>query len=405
MTFPIEKKETTTLEIPGVRTAKNDRLHAVDDAPLSKNVERIRQRYEALAPVMDERMARLWAAAEAKAIGRGGTAAVAKATGILGKRILAGKRDLVEVKHSPTPLPPGPRRIRRPGGGRKSLEKRDPLLFSALLALVDPAPDGGFSPLRWTCRSTRQLAAELSSRGHPVGATKVRKMLLELGYSLRGSRQGRDAPQRPGRHSQFAEINRLATAFHSADQPVIWLETRRKRTGEAIAADLEGDQGDGWADVGIEQDTADLASEAIRQWWRRMGRSMYPGATELMIVADAAGKEDAPARYWKQELQRLADDAGVSIRFCHYPPGTTKWHKIEHRLHCHMTESRRGQAVESAERIVNLVAPTAVASVDPGTTRLAFDDKSIDGDPLCKGWNYALEPSSPRPGVNAISAY
>jgi hypothetical protein len=397
MIFPIEKKETTN-DRPA--KAKTRRLRALDGTPAIKSVERIRSRYQALAPVMDERMARLWAAAEAKALGRGGTAAVAKATGILGKRILAGKRDLAEAKHTPLEFAPGPRRIRRPGGGRKPLEKRDPGLFGALDALIDPAPArGDWSPLRWTCKSTRQLAAELSSLGHPVGATKVRKVLLELGYSLRGSRQGRDAPQRPGRQVQFEEINRLATAFHAEDQPVIWVEARRKRGGalELANDDSDGDErDDGWVDAGIDRETAALMVESIQQWWRRMGKSIYPSAKRLLVIADTVGKSETPGRFWKTELQRLADDIGFSVRFCHYPPGTTKWHKVEHRLVCNMTESRRGQPLESAERAVNLIAPTAVSSPsEPGSDGVARRPSEMT-ERLCKEWNYGVEPTIVR---------
>jgi hypothetical protein len=423
MTFPIEKKQTRKFDTPATQATTN-RLLAVDVVPVLDSVERIRSRYEALAPVMDERMARLWAAAEAKALGRGGTAAVAKATGILGKRILAGKRDLVEVKQTPPPRPSEPRRIRRPGGGRKALEKRDPELVGALEALVDPPTEGQVSPLRWTCKSTRQIAHELTAQGHPVGATKVRKVLLDLGYRLRGSRQGREAPHRPVRHAQFDQINRLAYAFHAEEQPVVWVEARRRELSFELAPSgrntrandgphlapafpFAGDKSakavhasvhpvsldEGWMSVGVDRDTAEFVAESLQQWWRRMGLGVYPNATELLVIADAAGRGETPGRFWKIELQRLADETGIAVHFCHCPPGTTKWHKIEHQLVCQMTECRRGCPIEIVERVVSLIAPTASAAARAGESR---PDDSLDRDTLSTEWSYRLEPKEAR---------
>jgi hypothetical protein len=344
----------------------------------------------------------------------------------LGKRILAGKRDLVEVKLGPPTRPSEMRRIRRPGGGRKALEKRDPDLFGALEALVDPGGGAAPCPLRWTCKSTRQLAHELTRQGHPVGATKVRKVLIEMGYSLRGSRQGREAPHRPLRHAQFDQISRLAQAFHAEEQPVVWVEARRRvlafelapNGGEAhanddhrLASDDTFDGGkrakaihasvhpvfrdEGWMSVGIDRDTAEFVVESIQQWWSRMGRGVYPHATELLVVADAAGRGETPGRFWKLELQRLADETGIAVHFCHFPPGTTKWHKIEHQLLCHMTERRRGKPIESVERAVSLIAPTPRAMAAGGG---AGRDDSLDRSPSSPDWSYRVEPSEARRG-------
>jgi len=281
-------------------------------------VDKIRWKYEVLAPVMDERMTRLWAAAEAEAFGRGGTVAVTKATGILGKRIWAGKADLAALRESPPTEPPREQRIRRPGAGRMRLEEHDPELVKALDVLIDPMTRGDpESPLRWTCKSTRKLAQELSAQGHVVGATKVRELLSSAGYSLQANRKTLEGAQHPDRNAQFEQINREVKAFQANAQPVISVDTKKKeligdfksvgeewqRRGEPVPVQvhdfLDAELGkaipygvydllrnEGWVNVGVDHDTAEFAVESIRRWWKRMGKKAYPEATDLLVTAD-----------------------------------------------------------------------------------------------------------------------
>src|SRR5258708_16018190 len=350
-------------------------------------VERIRWKYEALAPVMDERMTRLWAAAEAQALGHGGTIAVTKATGILGKRIRAGMADLAALRENPPDEPPQEQRIREPGGGGKPLEEHDPEMVKALDALIDPVTRGDpQSPLRWTCKSTRKLATELTAQGHRVGHSKVAELLAEAGYSLQGNRRTGEGRQHPDRNAKFETINRQAKAFQSNRQPVIAVDTKKKELvgdfknggrewqpkGEPVPVRvhdfLDKELGkaipygvydllrnEGWVNVGIDHDTAEFAVESIRRWWHRMGRKAYPTATELLVTADGGGSNGARTRLWKLELQRLTYDTGLGIQVCHYPTGTSKWNKIEHRMFCHITQNWRGQPLESVEAIVALI--------------------------------------------------
>jgi hypothetical protein len=405
-------------------------------------VDRIRQKYEALAPVMNERMTRLWAAAEAMALGRGGTAAVANATGILGKRILSGRRDLAEIRETPPVQPPHAQRIRRPGGGRKTLEEHDPELVEALEALVDPVTRGDpQSALRWTCKSTRRLAEELTAQGHPVGATKVRQILSDLEYSLQANRKTREGTEHPDRNAQFEHINRQVKTFQAQQQPVISVDTKKKeiigdfknggrewhpkgepppvRVHDFIDKDLgkaipygvyDVFRNEGWVNVGIDHDTAEFAVESIRRWWRRMGKSAYPKATDVLVTADAGGSNGPRVRLWKLELQRLADDTGLRIHVCHYPPGTSKWNKIEHRLFCHITANWRGRPLESLETVVNLIGATTTtaglrvrsgldkAQYEMGVTVTDAELAHVNLRPARTrgGWNYRIDPNDPR---------
>ncbi len=358
------------------------------------DVDRIQWKFEKLAPVMDERMTRLWLAAEAEALGHGGIAAVTAATGVSHKRIIAGKRDLVDLDEEPPSEPPRGQRVRRPGGGRKKLEEHDPKLQAALDALIDPVTRGDpMSPLRWTCKSTRRLAEELTDDGHQVGPTKVRSMLAAMGYSLQSMRKTREGTQHPDRNAQFEYINRKAGEFQKAGQPVVSVDTKKKeligdfknggrewqpagepvlarvhdfidhRLGKAIpygVYDLQ--RNEGWMSVGIDHDTAEFAVATIRRWWARMGARSYPGAKDLLITADAGGSNGPRVRLWKQQLQELADETHLRIHVCHYPPGTSKWNKIEHRMFCHVTQNWRGQALETLETVVSLIANTSTPS-------------------------------------------
>jgi hypothetical protein len=353
-------------------------------------VAEIRMRYQALAPVMDERRIRLWAAAEAKALGRGGVRAVTKATGIRSKRICIGKRELTEIDREPPEQPAHEQRVRRPGAGRKPLLEKDPTLLADLDSLIDPVTRGDpESPLRWTCKSVRKLASELTEMGHPIGAQKVSELLHELGYSLQAASKVREGSSHPDRNAQFEYINAQARAFQAADEPVISVDTKKKELvgdfrnggrewqqigqparvrvhdfidkelGKAIPYGVyDVSRNEGWVNVGVDHDTAEFAVESIRQWWLRMGCRAYPKAKRLFITADAGGSNGYRTRLWKIALQDLADETGLAITVAHYPPGTSKWNKIEHRMFSHITQNWRSRPLESLETIVSLIANT-----------------------------------------------
>jgi hypothetical protein len=353
------------------------------------NLDAIKSRFERLRPAMDERLCRLWAATEALALGRGGVTWVAQATGVSRKRIGAGIRELRELATPPTPPPPS-QRIRRPGGGRKRASERDPTLLADLEALVEPLTRGDpQSSLRWTCKSTHKLAAELGAQGHRVSHETVRQLLQQLDYRLQGTRKTKEGSAHPDRNAQFEYINAQAEAFQAAGQPVISVDTKKKELvgefanggrewrpsgqpetvrvhdfvdpalGKAIpygVYDLAQNQG--WVSVGIDHDTAAFAVQSIRNWWAQMGGPTYPGATDLLISADGGGSNGSRNRLWRKELQRLADETGLHLHVCHFPPGTSKWNKIEHRMFCHITQNWRGRPLVSREVIVNLIGNT-----------------------------------------------
>ena len=339
---------------------------------------------------MDERVTRLWAASEAKALGRGGVAAVTEATGILGKRIWNGMRDLADLKLEPPSEPAHKQRVRRPGAGRKRATEKDATLRSDLESLVEPVTRGDpESPLRWTCKSVRKLAAELRTMGHAISRQTVDDLLRELGYSLQGTRKVREGTQHPDRDEQFGHINAQARSFLRAGEPVISVDTKKKelvgdfanagkewrpagdpepvrvhdfideRLGKAIPYGVyDIGRNEGWVNVGIDHDTAEFAVESIRRWWRRMGRRVYPDASRLLITADCGGSNGYRTRLWKLELQRFADESALEISVAHYPPGTSKWNKIEHRMFCHITQNWRGRPLESLEAVVSLIGAT-----------------------------------------------
>jgi len=405
-------------------------------------VDQVRSKFEALAPMMDERMTRLWAAAEAEALGRGGTAAVTKATGILGKRIRAGMVDLAALRATPPTEQPQEQRIRQAGAGRKPLEEHNPELLKALDALIDPVTRGDpMSPLRWTCKSTRNLAKELTAQGHSVGHTKVAELLSEAGYSLQGNRKVREGTQHPDRNAQFETINRKVKKFQADGQPVISVDTKKKElvgdfknvgrewqpTGEPVPVRvhdfLDKELGkaipygvydllrnEGWVNVGVDHDTAEFAVESIRRWWNCMGKTAYPTATKLLVTADGGGSNGSRTRLWKVALQRLADDTGLSIQVCHYPPGTSKWNKIEHKMFCHITQNWRGRPLESLEAVVKLIGSTTTAkglTVQAGLDRNQYEkgirvsDKelaslNVHAAHIRGQWNYLIAPRQSR---------
>jgi hypothetical protein len=356
-------------------------------------VAEIRVKYEALAPVLDERQQRLWLAAEARALGRGGAAAVTRATGVLGKRIWNGMRDLAQLSKG-APSRPAQQRVRRPGAGRKMLVMTDPKLWDDLERLVAPETRGDpESPLRWTTKSTRQLADALNAQGHSVSYRTVGKLLREHDYSLQGTRKTKEGKQHPDRDAQFRHINRQTRAFQRAGQPVVSVDTKKKElVGEfankgrewhpeghppkVLVHDFPHDalgkaipygvydvgRNEGWVSVGVDHDTAALAVATIRSWWRSMGNVAYPDAGKLYIVADAGGSNSYRNRLWKVELQKFADDTGLQLSVSHMPPGTSKWNKIEHRMFSHISQNWRGKPLVDYETVVNLIANTATPS-------------------------------------------
>jgi transposase len=406
----------------------------------SARIEEIATKFSLLAPIMDERQTRLWLAAEAMALGWGGIAAVTKATGVLGKRIGIGLRELEEMEHAPPVLPPAAQRIRRPGAGRKAVTEQDPTLLKDLESLIDPVTRGDpESPLRWTTKSVRKLALELNEMGHVVGKQTVCDLLHELGYSLQSLRKTLEGSSHPDRNAQFEHINRQAKAFQAKAQPVISVDTKKKeligdfrnggrewrpmgspepvRVHDFIDRDLgkaipygvyDVARNEGWVNVGIDHDTSEFAVQSIRRWWWRMGRYAYPDATTLLITADGGGSNGYRTRLWKLALQRFAIDADLQITVAHYPPGTSKWNKIEHRMFCHITENWRGRPLESLETVVNLIANTTTttglrikAAMD---TRSYEKDIRVSDEELANvnlkphkfhgDWNYAISPPS-----------
>ena len=353
----------------------------------------VREKLDLLDPLFDEQTRRLWAAAEAQVIGRSGVSLVARATGLSRTTIHQGIKDLVALHEAKDPE--RKKRIRAVGGGRKPINEYDPTLRSDLERLVDPVTRGDpESPLRWTCKSTRQLAAALEEQGHVVGRQKVADLLAELGYSLQANRKTKEgSANHPDRDQQFNYINEQATAFQNQKQPVISVDTKKKElVGELKNAGQEwqpkGDpvqvQGHnfpdpqlgkanpygvydqnanvGWVSVGTDHDTSEFAVESIRRWWNNMGRARYPEATELLITADGGGSNGYRVRLWKVALQRFANETGLRISVCHFPPGTSKWNKIEHRMFSYISMNWRGQPLISHEVIVNLIGSTTTQS-------------------------------------------
>jgi len=350
------------------------------------NIASIQQRYAALRPSFNERTLRLWAGAEALAAGHGGIAAVLRVTGLSYLTIARGLRE----GQAPMVLPT--ERVRAPGAGRKRAEVLDSGLSSALLRLVEPGTRGDpESPLRWTLKSTRTLAEELTSRGHPIGKSVVWDLLRGHDFSLQANRKTREGSRHPDRNAQFEYINARAAAALKAGLPVISVDTKKKELvgnfknggrewrpsgspqdvkvhdfmidepGKGRVApygvyDIANNVG--WVSVGIHHDTAAFAVATIEHWWMRLGRLRYPRARALMISADGGGSNGARVRLWKWELQGLADRSGLSISVCHLPPGTSKWTKIEHRLFSFITMNWRGQPLESYATILKLIAAT-----------------------------------------------
>jgi len=348
-------------------------------------VEVIRRKYKRLSGVLDERGRRVWAAVEAEAIGYGGQSIVAKASGLSRTTLYR------EGSGKNQDLPASPRnRIRKAGGGRKKLTQQEPGLLSALEALVEPTTRGDpENALRWTCRSTRQLAATLEGRGYRIGHQTVASLLSDLGYSLQGNQKTKEGSSHPDRDAQFKYIHGRVEEFQRRGQPVVSVDTKKKELvgdfknggkewrpkgvpervrvydfvdktlGKANPYGVYDPVANvGWVSVGTDHDTSEFAVETLRRWWEKMGRLRYPAATELLVTADGGGSNGARVRLWKVALQRLADQTGLRISVCHFPPGTSKWNKIEHRMFSHISMNWRGKPLISHEVIVNLIAGT-----------------------------------------------
>ena len=396
----------------------------------------IEQRFKQLSPHLDERHRRLWAAAEAAALGHGGAVAVERSTGVSRRAIAVGARELRQrrTRKSQSTLV----RIRRRGGGRKKSVDKDPRLLPELRTLVEPATRGDpENPLRWTSKSVRHLAAELQARGLRASHQLVAELLASEGYSLQANVKTREGGTHPDRDAQFAHINKRIRAAQAKGQPVISVDTKKKELvgdfknsgrewhpkgqPEAVRVhdflipalgratpygvyDLAHNRG--WVSVGTDHDTAAFAVSTIRHWWTGMGAALYPKATHLLITADGGGSNGSRNRLWKRELQAFAGASGLRIDVCHLPPGTSKWNKIEHRLFSFISQNWRGKPLRSHEVIVQLIAATrnrkglrVHAELDPASypagTKISDEEMAklrLEPAKFHGEWNYSLLP-------------
>jgi transposase len=391
----------------------------------------IAERFRLMGPQLNERQRRVFAASEARTFGRGGIAAAARACELAENTVRKGLRELDEQ-----PLAPG--RVRRPGAGRPAAEDSDPGLLDALRELVEADTRGDPERvLLWTAKSARNLAAELAQRGHPIGFRTVPKLLRKLGYSLQSSRKTLEGKQHPDRDAQFQTINEKVSAAIAAAQPAISIDTKKKElvgefknpgrewhphgqapavntydfpsmaAGKAIPYgiyDIAEDSG--FVSVGIDRDTAQFSVAAINAWWDQLGQQRYPEARSLLITADCGGSNGNRTRLWKTELQRLADQTGLAISVCHFPPGTSKWNKVEHRLFSFISKNWRGRPLASYEVIINSIASTSTRTGLQVYARLDDDEYpklevtdaqlaavNITRDWFHPEWNYTINPS------------
>lgn len=400
--------------------------------PDASVVEWIRQKYIAVFHDLDERGRRRWAAAEARSLGWGGVSAVAEATGLSDRTIRTGVRELDD------PDSASPNRQRKPGGGRHALEFDYPELLETLERIVDSSTRGDpMLALRWTCKSTRSIADELNRQGFLVSHTKVSELLRECGYSLQANRKTIEGTQHPDRNAQFEHIDRRVRAFQRSGQPAISIDTKKKeplgkmknpgktyrrkkdpinvtthdfpnkKLGKAVpygVYDLVHNEAG--VTVGVSHDTAEFAVAAIHRWWKKLGRKRFLSAKRLLITADSGGSNSPRTRLWRWELQRLANRTGLKIELCHFPPGTSKWNKIEHRLFCHITRNWQGIPLETLEIVVNLIGSTKTkeglevhAWLDEGEyqkSRKISDEQLLDvriqRDTFHGEWNYKILP-------------
>lgn len=399
-------------------------------------VESVRRKFAALEPVLDERARRQWAATEALELGWGGISTVAEATGMSRVTITNGIGE-VEARQA-SAEEQVTTRIRRPGGGRKQLIETDPELMQALESLVDPVTRGDpMSPLRWTCKSTYKLSEELHRQKHPVGPRTVASLLRQAGYSLQANRKTREGKQHPDRNAQFEYLNEQVELFQKRRKPTISVDTKKKELvgdfanggrewqpqgepeevrvhdfkdkelGKAIPYGVyDMIHNEGWVSVGIDHDTARFAARSICRWWEAMGAQRFPRARHLLITADGGGSNSHRSRLWKVALQELADEIGLKLSVCHFPPGTSKWNKVEHRLFCFITQNWRGKPLASRQAIVELIGSTTTrqgltvrAALDTNSyeTGIKVSDSELAQVKLTRhdfhgDWNYTIKP-------------
>jgi hypothetical protein len=397
------------------------------------DVAALRTKYRAFASALDERGRRLWAAAEAKALGWGGITLVVRATGISESTVLRG---LAEIKARCT-VEPG--RIRKPGGGRKKAVEREPGLLKAMLKLVEPTVSGDPEcPLQWTNKSLRKISEELGAMGYALSARRVADVLRDAGYTLQSNRKAQEGRAHPDRDAQFLYINRCVVRAQKRHQPVISVDCKKKElvgkfknagrewrpkgnpervnvhdflikeNGKAIPYGVyDPTRNEGWVSVGTDHETATFAARTIYRWWQVMGRRSYPKANALMITADGGGSNGSRRHLWKWELQRLADKTGLTITVCHFPPGTSKWNKIEHRLFSYISTNWRGRPLASLVTIVSLIASTTTktglrvrAEIDKGKypTGIKVPEEDLAKIRIRRhvfhgDWNYTIRPS------------
>ena len=400
-----------------------------------KTPSELQAKFASVWPLLDERTRRLMAANEARACGRGGISEVSRACGLSRKAIAKGIREI----ESGTAPPPG--RVRQPGAGRKSISDCDPHLAGAMERLIDPDTRGDpETPLRWTCKSTRILAAQLTRQKHPISHMKVAQLLHAQGYSLQGNRKTEEGDDHPDRDAQFRHINTQVKRTLARRAAVISVDTKKKelvgnyanggrqwlpekKPIEVQGHDFPGpdvpraypygvydlERNTGFVNVGTDHDTAAFAVASIRGWWRHEGRRLYPAAKDILITADGGGSNGSRLRLWKVELQSLADETGLSISVCHFPPGTSKWNKIEHRLFSFISSNWRGEPLRDYETIVKLISRTATAKGLKVTCRLdrrryptgrkVTDEEmqrvNLERYKFHGEWNYSIRPRTP----------
>jgi hypothetical protein len=395
----------------------------------------IQNRYNRVKQTLSERGRRLWAAAEAMELGYGGVSTVARATGLMHATIRKG---ITELKAAPMQQAIGSDRQRSPGGGRKTLTSKEAGLEQALEALMEPYTSGDpMRPLRWSCKSTTALAAELKAKGYSVSPTTVGRLLKAAHYSLQGNRKRFEGKQHPDRNGQFEHIATCVEAFQARGCPVISVDTKKKELvgnyrnggkewtpqGKALEVEaydfVDADLGKaipygiydpshnlGWVTVGTDHDTAQFAVRSIGNWWAEMGEWLYPQAKEILIMADGGGSNGSRSRLWKKSLQEWADKEGIRVMVCHFPPGTSKWNKIEHRMFCHITRNWRGKPLVNHQVIIELIAatktekglsiqarldtdsyPVGIKVSDEDMAALSLERADFHGE-----WNYLIQP-------------
>lgn len=401
--------------------------------PVASVVLSIKKKYTAILADLDERASRRWAAAEAMSLGWGGVTVVALATGISDRTIRTGVAELKSAE----PLEVG--RQRRPGAGRQIKQKEQPKLVAALERLVSSSTRGDpMSPLRWTCKSTRILAKELRRQGFEVGSTKVGQLLKDQGYSLQANRKTIEGRQHPDRNAQFEFIAKRVKSLSRSQQPAISVDTKKKevlgklknagktyrptknptkvkthdfpdkKLGKAVPYGVyDIARNEAGVSIGISSDTAEFAVAAIRRWWKKLGTKRYPKAKRLLVTADSGGSNSPRTKLWRVELQKFANESGLIIELCHYPPGTSKWNKIEHKLFCHITRNWQGVPLETLEIVVKLIGTTKTerglevhAWLDEKeyqkarkVTQEQLDEVMIRRNAFHGEWNYEIHPN------------